>query len=94
MTSYADFITNLGDLEIDGVSYQLDEPPTMLNDLPAQWVQFPRGDESALTFRSHGGWPTLSSQLIVAYQAVGQGSQAENFSGTVTLMDNIVAVLR
>lgn len=95
MTTYANFITNLGDISITGVNRLYDEPPTSLNtaDLPAQWVQFPVGEENALTFGVHGGWPTFTAQLIVAYEAVGQNTQPTNWSGVVSLMDTIVTVL-
>ena len=94
MTTYANFVKNLGDLAISDVYYKLDEPPVMLNDLPAQWVQFPTGAEGAMTFDAHGGWPTFTAQLIVAYEAIGQGSQKVNFAGTVGMMDNVSNALR
>jgi len=94
MTTYANFVKSLGDLAISDVYYRLDEPPVMLNDLPAQWVQFPTGTEGAMTFDAHGGWPTFTAQLIVAYEAIGQGSQKANFAGTVGMMDNVADALR
>jgi len=95
MTTYANFVSNLGDLSITGVTRAYDEPPTSLStaDLPALWVQFPVGEEGPLTFQAHGGWPTLRAQLVIAYEAVGQSTQAANFSGTVAMMDNIAKAL-
>lgn len=96
MTTYADFVTDLGDLSITGVKRLYDEPPLSLNtaDLPSQWVQFPEGEENALTLGTHGGWPTFTAQLIIAYEAVAQSTQPSNWSGTVVLMDTVAAVLR
>ena len=96
MTTYAGFVANLGDLSITGVNRQNDEPPTSLNsaDLPCQWVQFPVGEENALTLGTHGGWPTFSGQLIVAYEAVALNTQPANWSGTVTLMDTVATALQ
>ena len=96
MTTYANFVTNLGDLTITGVTRKLDEPAVALAtaDLPSQWVQFPTGNEGPLTFQAHGGWPTFNAQLVVAYEAVGQNTQAANFSGTVAMLDNVATALR
>lgn len=94
MTTYADFVTNLGDLAVSGINRKYDAPPTSLNDLPAQWVQFPTGSEDALTFQAHGGWPTFTAQLIVAYESVVQSTQNANFTGTVAMMDAIAAKLQ
>ena len=95
MTTYANFVANLGDLSITGVN-SVDEPPTKLNTskLPVQWVQFPTGEENALTFGVHGGWPSFTAQLVVAYDAVAQNTQSSNWSGIVSLMDTIAATLR
>jgi hypothetical protein len=93
MTTFTDFVANLGDLDISGVSYLLDEPPTQLNDLPAQWVNFPSEVEGPLTFQTQGGWPTFTAQLIVAIEAVGQNTQAANFADSVTMVDNVRSAL-
>jgi hypothetical protein len=93
MTTFADFVANLGDLDISGVSYLLDEPPTQLNDLPAQWVNFPSETEGALTFQTQGGWPTFTGQLIVAIEAVNQNTQAANFADSVAMVDNVRSAL-
>ena len=96
MTTYANFVTNLGDLSVTGVTRKRDEPPASLNtaDLPTMWVQFPIGEEGPITLAAHGGWPTFKAQLVVAYEAVGQNTQAANFSGTVAMMDNVASALR
>ena len=96
MTTYANFIANLGDLTITGVNRLYNEPPTSLNtsDLPAQWVQFPSGEENALTFGVHGGWPSFTAQLIIAYEPIAQNTHPANWSGVVSLMDSTVTALR
>jgi len=96
MTTYADFVTNLGDLAVSGVTTLLDEPPLSLNtaDLPAQWVQLPEGDEGPLTVRTHGGWPVFRAQLIVALEPIAQETQSVNFAAAVDMMDNLSAALR
>ena len=96
MTTYANFIANLGDLTITGVNRLYNEPPLSLNtaDLPAQWVQFPIGEEDALTFGVHGGWPSFTAQLIIAYEPVAQNLHPANWSGVITLMDSTVTALR
>lgn len=96
MTTYATYVANLGDLSITGVNRAYDEPPKALNtaDLPASWVQLPEGEEGPLTFQTHGGWPILRADLVVALEAVGQERQAQNFSDTVTMMDSMSTALR
>jgi len=92
MTTIANFVTNLGDITISGVTSKLDAPPASLKtaDLPAQWVQLPSGERAPATFQSHGKlWDVLRAQLIVAYEAVGQSTQAANWSATITMMDSV-----
>ena len=92
MTTIVNFVTALGDLTITGVTSKLNEVPRSLKtaDLPAQWVQLPVSEDAPATFQGHGNlWDVLRAQLVVAYEPVGQGTQAANWSGTITMMDSV-----
>jgi hypothetical protein len=97
VTTVRAFVDNLEALSITGVVRPWTQgPPTKLEtaDLPASWVEFPALDEARLVFGETGGWPTYRATLVVAFEAVGQSRQPDNFDGTVDLMDNILAALR
>jgi len=95
-TTLTSFYTNLGDITISGVRRLLDYPPTALNsaDLPTQWVQSPSADEGPMTFGSHGGWPTLHAQLVIAVASFFEGIQSQNYAATLTMADAILTALR
>lgn len=96
MTTLTAFVTALGNLTVTGVLRAYDEPPTSLNDadLPSMWVQLPQSDDAPFTLDGVGGWPVLKAQLIIAYQASAQGTQAENWSGTLAMLDALAATLQ
>lgn len=92
MTTITNFVTALGDVTITGVISKMNEPPRSLAtaDLPAQWVQVPILERMPATFQSQGKlWDTHRAQLVVAFEPVGQNTQAANWGGVLTLMDNI-----
>ena len=92
MTTITNFVTALGDVTITGVTSKLNEPPRKLitADLPAQWVQVPILERAPATFQSQGKlWDTHRAQLVVAFEPVGQNTQAANWTGVLTLMDNV-----
>lgn len=97
ITSYVKFTDNVAMLPIVGVVRQYDEPPLSLNttDLPASWPMLPTGIETPLAFcRSGAAFPGFNLDLVVAYEAVGQSRQIENFSGALVLMDAVACALR
>ena len=47
-----------------------------------------------MTFGTHGGWPTLIADVVIAYEPVAQNLQDANFEATVTQLDNLNAALR
>ena len=95
-TTYADFIDALEALAITGVVKTFQGPPASLDtaDLPARWVQMPKGKEPLLTFQTAGGWPTLTADLVVAIGPNAQDTQAANFAAQVTMLDAVAAALR
>ena len=95
-TSYTEFVAGLAALAVTGLKRNFTEPPASIGsaDLPAMWPGLPRGSEPALTFKTAGGWPVLTCDLVIATEAKGQGTQMQNYAGMLTIMDNLSTALR
>ena len=95
-TTYTAFVAALAALTVTGVTRKFTEPPASIGtaDLPAMFPNMPRGNEPTLTFQSAGGWPAMFCELVIAVEPFNQGTQAQNFALTLTVMDNLVAALR
>jgi len=96
ITGYRSFVDALTSLTVVGVQRKYTEPPKSISsaDLPAMYPGLPSGEETAMTFQTAGGWPTLICDLIVVVEAVAQDTQSVNFAATVDIMDNLSSVLR
>jgi hypothetical protein len=93
-TTFTQFVNALEAVVVTGVNRRYGNgPPQSLNssDLPAQWVQLPRGGDTTITFGSLGGWPTLAADFVIAVEAVGQNVTDVNFPLTVSMMDNVMS---
>lgn len=95
-TTLADFYMNLGNISITGVNRKFDYPPTALAspDLPAKWVQTPSAEEGPMTFGTHGGWPTLAGQLVIATASFSEGIQSQNYANVLAMSDAVLTALR
>jgi len=97
-TTYREFVDNIEALVITGVTrrYQTGRPDSLNSaDLPVLWVQLPRGTEgNPAVFLGMGGWPTMTADLVIAVNAVGQSTGRQNFEDSVDMMDNITAAIR
>jgi hypothetical protein len=94
--TFRDFVDTLEAVTVTGVTrhYTQGVPASLTDaDLPAKWVQFPRGTEGALVFGEHGGRQTLSCDIVIAVVSTAQSIQGENFDLTVDLMDNLMTAL-
>jgi len=93
MATYRSFVDGLEALTITDVTKSFTAgPPRSLkgSQLPASWVQVPSGAETAVHKGASGrSWQTLRAELVVAFEAVAQSTQATNFDGTVDMMDNV-----
>ena len=96
ITTYATFLSGLGDISVTGVNRALDHPPASLNtaDCPVMWVDVPEGEEGPLTHSGEGGWPTLRGEIVIAIEAVGQATQVENWDALVAMFDYLSTALR
>lgn len=97
MTTYAAFMSSLTGMTVTGVVRRYTAPPMALNtaDLPASFPMLPAGDDTVLVFNATGGQQiTFTCDLIFAYEPVAQNTTVANYSGLLTLMDNIVTASR
>lgn len=98
-TAYADFLNNLGDLAVAGVTRTLDAPPRSLEtaDLPASYPTAVLGtvlSEDFMTVKTQGGWPMLMAQLVIVLEPTEQEQHPVNHAAAVTMVDNVATALR
>jgi hypothetical protein len=94
-TTYTAFVTALEALTVTGVTRKFTQgQPNSLNtaDLPAQWVDLPRGESVPATCAGDMT-RTLAADLLVALEPVGQNQRPTNFDATVTMLDSLHTAL-
>lgn len=94
-TTYTAFVTALEALTVTGVTRKFSQgQPNTLNtaDLPAQWVDLPRGESVPATCAGDMT-RTLTADLIVALEPVAQNQRPTNFDATVTMLDSLHTAL-
>ena len=94
-TTYTAFVGELEALVISGVTrrYTTGQPNTLNTaDLPAQWVDLPRGESVPATCAGDMT-RTLTADLIIALEPVAQNTRPTNFDATVTMLDSIHTAL-
>src|SRR5512137_1969450 len=96
ITTYTAFVAALMDLTVTDVIRYFDEPPASIGsaDLPAMFPMLPRGSEAPFTFVSQGGWPSVFVDIVIAVEAVGQGTQPQNYAAMLDIMDHLSTALR
>jgi hypothetical protein len=100
ITSYSTFLSYLADLSVTGVttnrgSSEMGLPDAVQSaDLPMKYIDFPFGDESALTFDGGGGWPTLGAEIVLIVQSVELDIDSARFASLTSLIDNLSTALR
>ncbi len=96
MTTYAQFVSALAGLTVTGVKRKFTSTPTQLStaDLPATYPRIPNASEGGLTAEGQGGWPTLTCDLVIVVEPMGQSRPSANFAATVSLIDNLNTALR
>ena len=94
--TYTSFYNNLAALSVLDVKKNFTFPPGKLEqaDLPVMWVQLPEGEENAITFQTHGGWPLYTAQVVIAIESSGQKDRKYNHPDTLRFMDNLADALR
>ena len=96
MTTISAYITSIvTTLTVSGVTRKYTEPPTSLStaDLPASFPYGFRREQSGLTFRANGGWPTNEADFVIALEPVGQNTQPANYALVQTIANNLDAAI-
>ena len=97
--TYSTFISAIAGLTVSGVT-RYSYPPASVNtaDLPCSFPMLPYGTDEVITLgigsTVGGQQPTFTCDLVFAIEPVGQGTQPQNFSAVVTLMDAVVTASR
>lgn len=96
ITTYTDFLTNLGALDVAGVLQKFEQPPASVEtaDMPASFPRALISDDIPLTFDVSGGWPGLRGELVIVIEPVGQSTTPENHAACVGIIDGINSALR
>jgi hypothetical protein len=98
--TYSTFIAAIAGMTVSGVTRKYTEPPASIStaDLPCSFPMLPSGADTVLTFGNAGvvggQQSSFTCDLVFAYEAMGQGTQNQNFGGLVTLMDAVVTASR
>ncbi len=95
MATNAAFLSAIQGLTITGVTRHYDEPPASLStaDLPAAFPLMPSGalGEKALSCFAQN--KTRSIGFVICLEAVGQGTQPQNYGLIAARMDNLETAL-
>jgi hypothetical protein len=83
------FIAAAQGLTISGVKRHYNEPPQSVNtsDLPAAFVTLPSGGRGEPTSVCYDSSKTRSIGIVVLVEAVGQGTNPQNYGKLAALMD-------
>jgi hypothetical protein len=95
MTTYTAYITALEAMTVAGVTrkFAQGQPATLHTaDLPAQWVDLPRGNSEVATCAGDMT-RTMTADLVVALEPVGQNTRPVNFDACVTMLDSVHTAL-
>lgn len=96
MTTFRALVDSLETLTPTGViKHYISGPPAALNtaDLPALWLELPRGDQRAARAGAEGGNRTISLDLVVALEPVAQSTAGANWDNAVDMLDSIATAL-
>ena len=97
-TTYRSFVDALEAMSVTGVDRDFTQGPPLgapgVADCPFKYIRYPGGDERPIVFGSHGGWPTLTAEVVIGIEPVGQKDAGNNFDDTVDLMDALNTALR
>ena len=93
--TYTEYVAMLADLTVTGVTKRYPTPPTQINtaQLPAQWPRLPQGETTIASVGGQMGLPSLTCDLVIAVEAMGQNTQPANYSRALAVIDALQATL-
>ena len=93
--TYTEYTATLAGLVVTGVVKRYSAPPTQLStaQLPAQWTRLPQGETTIASMGGQMGLPSLTCDLVIAVEAMGQNTQPANYSKCLAVIDALQATL-
>jgi len=93
--TYTEYVATLAGLVVTGVVKRYTSPPTQLStaQLPAQWARLPQGETTIASMGGQMGLPSLTCDLVVAVEAMGQNTQPANYARALAIIDALQATL-
>jgi len=93
--TYTEYVATLAGLDVTGVVKVYTAPPTQLStaQLPAQWARLPQGESTVASMGGQMGLPSLTCDLVVAVEAMGQNTQPANYAKALAIIDALQAAL-
>lgn len=91
MPTNAAFLTAVQGINVTGVMQHFDEPPRQLltAQLPAAFPLMPSGALGEKSLSCYDTNKTRSIGYVVCIEAVGQGTQPQNYGQLAAMMDNV-----
>jgi len=93
--TYTEYAAMLAGLDVTGVVKAYSAPPTQLStaQLPAMWPRLPSGETTIATMTGAAGLPSLTCDLAVAVEVIGQNVQPANYAKALTMIDALQTAL-
>ncbi len=93
--TYTEYTAMLAGLDVTGVVKRYSSPPTQLStaQLPAQWARLPQGETTIASMGGQMGLPSLSCDLVIAAEAIGQNVQPANYAKLLSIIDALQTTL-
>jgi len=93
--TYTEYVATLAGLTVTGVVKAYSAPPTQLStaQLPAQWARLPSGETTISTMTGAAGLPSLTCDLVIAVEVIGQNTQPANYAKALAIIDALHAAL-
>ncbi len=93
--TYTEYTATLAGLIVTGVVKRYSAPPTQLStaQLPAQWPRLPQGETTIASMGGQMGLPSLTCDLVIAVEVIGQNTQPANYAKALGIIDALQTVL-
>ena len=93
--TYTEYVAILAGLDVAGVVKTYTAPPTQLStaQLPAQWARLPQGETTIASMGGQMGLPSLTCDLVLAVEVIGQNTQPANYAKALAIIDALHAAL-
>lgn len=99
MTTFSEFVANISSIDFKELKRNYSAPPASLNtsDLPCSFPMLPSGEDNLLVFcggDGGGNQLTFLCDMVYVYEPIGQGTQTQNYSGLLGIVDSAIDASR